>query len=545
MIITMKSLNISISNLIENLVLDHKPENGTLWKILFLYMPPVILFQGSIGNIFSFLIFFKLGHLKNKFKPDTLITFGKKISSKMNSILRQPNLNKSNSMINKKLKFNRTFKCRQSVSRTGGLTIYLYLSLLALFDLGVLYFGLFNDWINYISSVNLKDYSSFVCKFFTFCGYLCSHCSSSLIFITSFIRFMAVYDPYLASNLTSIKSVKLVSSILLIFFTVFNLHLFSNMKLEEFRRDVHLIEILKSSFNNSEYTEIIYQLKAQVEEGINLPYLSSKNSFKCKIVQNDFTKTLWPIADKLVYSVLPFILISIFNVLILINISKVQKYKYILYMSKFKNEECSNVSIDKIKFQSHALCETKNEDGLRVNSQRQDHEIKTIRKNSQLVQLKNKPNNLSRISVCLIDDRKGNDVKERIIHFKKYHLVCKKFTIMLLSLSFCFLLLTLPVVVIYLLLEPIIQGFQKMELNESNSHFEQLQNIQEVSSLLMYLNHSINFFIYFATSSRFRQYFRKKFFKKSYFTNSFLKLVEYLKCKKSKPNNENVSSLYD
>ena len=42
-------------------------------------------------------------------------------------------------------------------------------------------------------------------------------------------------------------------------------------------------------------------------------------------------------------------------------------------------------------------------------------------------------------------NKKTLDIKERIVQFKKYHLVGKKFTVMLLGISFCFLFLTLPV----------------------------------------------------------------------------------------------------
>ena len=103
------------------------------------------------------------------------------------------------------------------------------------------------------------------------------------------------------------------------------------------------------------------------------------------------------------------------------------------------------------------------------------------------------------------------DIKEKIIQFKKYHLVGKKFTVLLLAISISFLILTLPVVLTYILIDPLTKKYEKMEINESNFNFERFGYIQKVSELLMYLNHSINFFIYLATSFRFRQQFMQLF----------------------------------
>ena len=52
------------------------------WYILFVYLPPLILLQGVIGNVFSLMVFIKLGKLKNKIKPDLLIQLGKHLISK-------------------------------------------------------------------------------------------------------------------------------------------------------------------------------------------------------------------------------------------------------------------------------------------------------------------------------------------------------------------------------------------------------------------------------------------------------------------------------
>ena len=109
---------------------------------------------------------------------------------------------------------------------------------------------------------------------------------------------------------------------------------------------------------------------------------------------------------------------------------------------------------------------------------------------------------------------KSNEfLRERKKQLKKYHLVNRRFTIMLLSLSFAFLLLTLPVVIIFLFLEYFSRQIESMDdLSKSTASYEWLRKAQKISTLLMYLNHSINFFLYFATGSRFRQQFYRNFF---------------------------------
>jgi len=213
---------------------------------------------------------------------------------------------------------------------------------------------------------------------------------------------------------------------------------------------------------------------------------------QCKIKQNSFALSIWPIVDKLVYSILPFLLIFMFNILILINISKVQKYKYTLYVSKLKQDLLINVA--------------------------------SVNQSSNTCQIKK----LNEYNL---------DIKDKIIHFKKYHLVGKKFTVVLLAISFSFLILTLPAVFTYILIEPLTKKFEKMEINEANLNFEMFGYIQKTTDLLMYLNHSINFFIYFITSFRFRQQF-KQLIHYSVFKKNF---IIYCQCY----SNNKKNHLYD
>jgi hypothetical protein len=477
------------SNL-EQLDYDNLNSNDILWNFLFIYLPPIILFQGIIGNVLSLIVFFRLGKLRNKFKPDFLLKTFKYLSNrcikKSEKTLKIVAVGGANSL---------------ATPSPGGLTIYLYLSLLALFDLGVLIFGLLNEWIYSLTLFDLKNESDFVCKLFTFFAYLFSHLSSCTIVIATFIRLLAVYKPYKATNLTNLKMVKLISFLQLLILSVFNSHLFWNMNLIQL--DYKNNNSTSNLFNDEqEYSIIISNLSDLIIQK-NVIYSNKQ----CKIKQNSFALSIWPIIDKLVYSILPFLLIFMFNILILINISKVQKYKYTLYVSKLKQDLLIN-----------------KENLIPKQQVLEVVAIASVNQSSNTYQIKK----LNEYNL---------DIKDKIIHFKKYHLVGKKFTVVLLAISFSFLILTLPAVFTYILIEPLTKKFEKMEINEANLNFEMFGYIQKTTDLLMYLNHSINFFIYFITSFRFRQQF-KQLIHYSVFKKNF---IIYCQCY----SNNKKNHLYD
>ena len=92
--------------------------------------------------------------------------------------------------------------------------------------------------------------------------------------------------------------------------------------------------------------------------------------------------------------------------------------------------------------------------------------------------------------------------------YKKYFLVDKKFTILLLSLSILFVILTSPIVILYVGMSSIQNYIESLaDLNRSLRLYDMLTKIQQTSYLLMYLNHSVNFFIYIIMCQRFRRVF--------------------------------------
>ena len=116
--------------MIQEIEEDH--EKKLIWTILFIYTPPVVLLIGTFGNIISIIIFLNLGGLNRQ----------------------------------------KLFHTRNRTSKTSRIrTVYLYLCLLALFDLGVLCFGLLTQWIYNFSDFNVKITSPWICKIFTFLSF--------------------------------------------------------------------------------------------------------------------------------------------------------------------------------------------------------------------------------------------------------------------------------------------------------------------------------------------------------------------------------------
>jgi hypothetical protein len=101
-----------------------------------------------------------------------------------------------------------------------------------------------------------------------------------------------------------------------------------------------------------------------------------------------------------------------------------------------------------------------------------------------------------------------------IENFKKYHLVSQKFTVMLISMSVCFLIFIFPSVLLFVMLDPITSYIENLDTSISQTvfYYECLIIVQQISLVLMYMNHSSNFFICFASSIRFRRTFVSVFY---------------------------------
>ncbi|XP_069114763.1 probable G-protein coupled receptor 139 [Argopecten irradians] len=136
-------------------------------KVLLLYVPPIMVLVGTIGNILSFAVF------------------------------------RTNS---------------------GKVSTYTYLSALAIMDLLVLYVGLLPLWISQLSGHSINDHANWTCKMGAFLGYVCSDSSVWLIVAVTVERYIAVCFPLKASFLCRIRKAKYIVVVLLLILCSLNSH---------------------------------------------------------------------------------------------------------------------------------------------------------------------------------------------------------------------------------------------------------------------------------------------------------------------------------
>jgi hypothetical protein len=502
---------------------------GLAFTILSVYIPPIIIVLGSFGNLVSFLVFFKICKIDLMLSQMSLLRTTRSVLSSVvknvtpfsrnspktnhgfDAPLMMENIEQQQQAIAPVQNSNRNsvvFKLKNTVATSNGsITIYLYLCALAIFDLTVLYTGLLNDWMYDITQgMNVKNYSNLLCKSITYLAFVASHTSSFLVVMTSFIRFMAFYSPFKTAALTNMNNFKPILISLVGVFCLLNIHFLFTMHLVEVRSHE---ESLIDSLGN-ETSGYRADLLAQVIRNLT----RAAKTYECRIKPSVFAQTVWPIMDKLMYSLLPFILILVFNLLIVINLSKAQKFNYIVYMSKQKTGSNTAGVRNRSGEDGHSATRqtlspstpfgdkkkliykfngSSAKDNLKMEKSYSGSDNQNLKK-TPLPQ----PNQL--------DPELSIQITRRINSLKKKKNFGKRFTFMLVGLSASFLVLTLPVVVFMLLVEPLKQHIDRIEdLSESNEKYEWLGIAQRVAMLLMYLNHSINFVVYYVTSARFRR----------------------------------------
>lgn len=151
-------------------------ETYRIQKELLLYIPPVLLLVGTIGNFLAFLVLRK---------------FASKIST------------------------------------------YSYLSVLALMDLLVLYVGLLRLWIGQLIGKDVKDESDLLCKLAIFLGYVCSDISVWLIIAVTIERYIAVSYPLKASAFCQVKRARIAILLPIGTISAINFHFFWTVELSE------------------------------------------------------------------------------------------------------------------------------------------------------------------------------------------------------------------------------------------------------------------------------------------------------------------------
>ncbi|XP_053405382.1 CX3C chemokine receptor 1-like [Mercenaria mercenaria] len=155
-------------------------------------------------------------------------------------------------------------------------TTCFYMSMVAVFDTLVLYFACLRQWLALLQGTDALTLSSAACKIFNFFSYAFFDVSVWLLVLMTVERFLVVQFPLQSLKISSIARARIAVLVLIIIMVLVNAHFFWTVYLDERQRCNYLEDF------------------------------------------EHFHDNIWPWIDATVYSFLPFLLLLIFNVLIII-----------------------------------------------------------------------------------------------------------------------------------------------------------------------------------------------------------------------------------
>lgn len=176
-------------------------------KHIQLFVPPILLVVGTLGNVLSFFIL-----IKNVRKAST----------------------------------------------------YSYLCVLAFMDLLVLYIGLFRLWLGHVM-LDVANKNNILCKLAVFLGYFSSDTSVWLIVAVTIERSIVVMFPLKAPRLCSVRNARACIGVIVIFFTIVNSHFLWSVQLWQFSFNHTIISRCQAKLN---YTDLVEDVWPWVDAGI-------------------------------------------------------------------------------------------------------------------------------------------------------------------------------------------------------------------------------------------------------------------------------------
>ncbi|XP_062610501.1 probable G-protein coupled receptor 139 [Saccostrea cucullata] len=257
-----------------------------------------------------------------------------------------------------------------------------FLAALSIADLIVLFVGLFRLWIGEILENDFQTESDFMCKFVNLLTYSSSQFSAWLVLAVTVERYIVVCHALQATRWCSRERARKTVVVLAIIFILINLHL-------------------------------IWTTGIRTDMGRTKPECEGLRNYEFLV------RKVWPWIDAALYSTIPVISISLFNILIIRQVIS----------ATHSRRSLQHAPLNKI-------------------------ELKRRSKNKS-----------------------------------------SKLTIMLLTISFAFCVTTLPMNVV------IIASYQ---VSNNPKEIAKFWLVRTTAELLMYLNHSMNFFLYCATGHKFR-----------------------------------------
>jgi len=189
-----------------------------------------------------------------------------------------------------------------------------YMSFLGLVDTGVLLAGAFSIWLHYINLDSLPLISWLGCKLTMFLFYTLADYSVLIIVIMTAERFYGVWKPVHANKWTKKRFILIIS---FMFCCLLNSHFIFTHSIVEYPDSSSIHE--SSSSSSSLYLHSNKSL-------LNLNETLSMNTSACEfVVWKEFYEKYWIFIDATIYSFIPFVAITFFNILIIRFLNRAEK----------------------------------------------------------------------------------------------------------------------------------------------------------------------------------------------------------------------------
>ncbi|KAK3765716.1 hypothetical protein RRG08_026189 [Elysia crispata] len=420
-------------------------------KALMLWVPPILLLLGTLGNTCSF------------------------------AVLRQKTM-------------------RQQ-------SIYMYLCALAVFDSLVLYVGLLRLWLGEITGTDIRNMSPWVCKSTLMLGYTCSDVSVWLIVAVTVERYIVVCHPLRARAFCQQLRAKIIIAGTVLVFSFVNIHfLFSTSLVENLNI---ASEALPPESQDGEtmtcgplpgygfLVNVVWPWVDAMLYGLGpflfISVLNTVIIFKALPPESQDGETMtcgplpgygflvnvvWPWVDAMLYGLGPFLFISVLNTVIIFKIFRANSSRAAL----------TNRATNKSKKQLQRGPGGSDTSELRFSSAGLSLFVESSDNFSPALLKAQKFSPAAAVGITRSAPTK--DVTAGSL----------RMTVMLLSVSFTFMLTTLPMTVSNIIANTVINTSRRTDRTMAQGLL-----VHTLALLLMYLNHSVNFLLYCVTGRKFRK----------------------------------------
>ncbi|CAH1775032.1 unnamed protein product [Owenia fusiformis] len=224
-------------------------------------------------------------------------------------------------------------------------TLSLYLSVLAVSDIGVLLFGLGPNWAFRVHQFNLRASHAWVCKVDALIVHCCRDLSAWILVCVTLERLVIVYLPLRAKILFTHKRTMLTLLLLILTLALINCHFLVTMTVIDMRNA--RVE-LKSIQNETLTQNHTFQLQREgfTQNGTSTvlwaTHALNESKYDCANMKysDNFYAYYWTWIDACIASFVPFILIFICNILIVFQLIKA-KIRRNLYVTNSLSDDAT------------------------------------------------------------------------------------------------------------------------------------------------------------------------------------------------------------